>query len=275
MTLRIAIIADIHHGAPSHTKRGDTALPLMARFAEWCAAETPDLVLDLGDRISDRDEATDLQLEKDVADAFQAIDAPVYHICGNHDRDYLSVAQNADILGQSLESELLDMGAWQIALWRADSKITRTPERRGFHLPEGDLLWLNRMAQAAEKPTLVVSHVPISEHGQVGNYYFQRNPEVATYPQAARARAALEQAKVPVVMLSGHVHWNTCVQINGVWHLTQQSLTESFTTQGTPAEAWGMMTLSDTMHWQVFGKDPFETRLTPKAGRWTPPLGPF
>ena len=66
MTLRIAIVADIHHGAPSHTKRGDAALDLMADFAAWANSEAPHLVLDLGDRISDIDEETDLQLEAEV-----------------------------------------------------------------------------------------------------------------------------------------------------------------------------------------------------------------
>lgn len=275
MTLRIATITDIHHGAPSHAKRGDAAMALLAEFAEWANAETPDLVLDLGDRISDVDEATDLRLEAEVADAFKAIKAPVYHLNGNHDRDYLSTAQNEEILGQSLQNQLLDCGDWQIALWRADPRITRSEEFYGFTLPESDLLWLSRTMQAAEKPTLVASHVPVSGHSQVGNYWFERNEDVSRYPESPRVRQALAQAGVPVVCIAGHVHWNTVTTVNGITHLTQQSLTESFTTQGEPAAAWGMLELSDTVHWQVFGKDPFEARLTPKAGRWTPPLGRF
>ena len=275
MTLRIAIVADIHHGAPSHTKRGDAALSLMAAFAEWANAEAPDLVLDLGDRISDLDAATDRRLEAEVAAAFEAVSAPVHHICGNHDRDHLSVAENEDILGQSLQNELLDAGDWQIALWRADTKICREPGRRGFILPEADLLWLSRTIQAAAKPTLVVSHVPVSGHDQTGNYYFQRNADLSRYPESDRARQALAQARVPVVCLAGHVHWNTVTTVDGIPHLTQQSLTESFTTQGAPAAAWGLLTLADTAHWQVMGRDPFEARVTPQAGRWTPPLMPF
>ncbi|MBW3097719.1 metallophosphoesterase family protein [Pseudohoeflea coraliihabitans] len=275
MTLRIATIADIHHGQPSHTKRGDTALALMSDFAQWANSESPDLVLDLGDRISDVDEETDLRLEAEVAEAFKAVKAPIHHICGNHDRNHLSTAQNEDILGQSLQNELLDCGDWQIALWRADPKITRSPGSYGFSLPETDLLWLSRTLQAAEKPTLIVSHVPVSGHSQIGNYYFERNPEVSRYPESARVRQALSHAKVPAVCISGHVHWNTVTTIDGIAHLTQQSLTESFTTQGAPAGAWGMIALSDTVHWQIFGADPFEARLTPKPGRWTPRLEPF
>ncbi|GHF64833.1 metallophosphoesterase family protein [Seohaeicola zhoushanensis] len=272
---RIAIVTDIHHGAPSHTKRGDTALELLAAFIDWANAEKPDLVLELGDRISDVDSQTDARLEREVTELFARLEMPVHHICGNHDRDHLSVGDNAEILGRDLSHEVIDLGAWQLALWRADSKIHRAAPRPGFDLPEADLLWLSQMAQRAGKPTLVASHVPFSEHSQTGNYYFQRNASLSTYPQSERARAALAQARVPVVCVAGHVHWNTVTTVDGIPHITQQSLTESFTTGGEPARAWGLLELGETVNWEVFGDDPFQARLTPRARRWTPPLAPF
>lgn len=272
---RIAIVTDIHHGAPSHTKRGDTALDLLGQFTDWANAEKPDLVLDLGDRISDVDTPTDKRLEREVADVFARLEMPVHHICGNHDRDHLCVTDNVEILGADLGNQIIDLGDWQLVLWRADAKIHRQTQRHAFDLPEADLLWLSQTAQRAEKPTLVASHVPFSGHSQIGNYYFQRNASVSTYPQADRARAALAQARVPVACIAGHVHWNTVTTVDGISHLTQQSLTESFTTSGEPARAWGMVTLGKTLHWQVFGDDPFEARITPSHQRWTPPLAPF
>ncbi|MGM0583805.1 MAG: metallophosphoesterase family protein [Pseudomonadota bacterium] len=273
--IRIAIVTDIHHGAASHTKRGDTALRLLADFVARANAEGPDIVLELGDRISDVDPETDPGLEREVASVLAGLTAPLHSLCGNHDRDHLSVAQNAEILGQTLESEVLDLGDWQLALWRADAKIHRDPPRPGFDLPEADLLWLSQMAQAARKPTLVASHVPLSGHSQIGNYYFQRNPQLSTYPQHERALAVLSQAHVPVACVAGHVHWNTVTTVDGIPHLTQQSLTESFTTAGEPAGAWGMIELGEQLHWKVRGDDPFEARLTPTVQRWSPPLAPL
>ncbi|MFZ2099941.1 MAG: metallophosphoesterase-domain-containing protein, partial [Oricola sp.] len=191
------------------------------------------------------------------------------------DRDYLEVSDNEAILGQSLHSMTFDIGGWRIALWRADTKILRGPEHHGFVLREADLLWLSRTAQAADRPLLVVSHVPVSGHAQTGNYYFERNPGSSTYPMAERARAALAQARVPVVCLSGHVHWNTITTVDGITHLTQQSLTESFTTQGEPAGAMGLIELSDTVNWRVSGRDPISYGFAPTSDRWTPPLPVF
>ncbi|MBL8574922.1 MAG: metallophosphoesterase [Hyphomicrobiaceae bacterium] len=274
-SIRLAFVADIHHGRDNFTKKGSTAMALMAEFRRFVAEARPDAVIDLGDRITDEDTATDLRLEREVAEAFAPIAAPRFHICGNHDRDHLSVADNAGILGQDLGHQTVDLGAWTLVLWRADSRIHRPG---GFILPEFDLLWLDAVVRHAGKPLIIASHVPVSGHSQVGNYYFERNADFATYPGGAdRVRAVLRGAKVPVVWISGHVHWNTLTQVDGIAHITLQSLTESFTTQPQPAASWGLMELSDQVDWRVFGLDRFEARLATAdlARRWTTPLPPF
>ncbi len=277
--VRIAVVADIHHGADHLTKRGTSALALLDAFRRFVADARPDLVVDLGDRISDRDRDHDLALARDVAEAFRPINTPRLHLCGNHDRDHLEVADNADLLGQPLGNATLDIGGWRLVLWRADSRIRR-PARDGaygFVLPESDLLWLAGVVRQADRPLAILSHVPISGHAQTGNYYFERNPELATYPQAARARAVLREARVPVVCIAGHVHWNTLTTVDGIPHFTLQSLTESFTTHPHPAAAWALLELDDAIGWTVFGEDRFAHRLDAAATlrRWLPPLPPF
>ena len=273
--LRLCLVADIHHGEDHFTKKGSQALPLLGEFARFANDARPSAVIDLGDRISDVDRETDSRLEREVAEGFRAVNAPVFHLCGNHDRAFLSVAENAEILGQSLASQTIDLGDWTLVLWRADSRIHRPG---GFVLTEADLLWLAAVVRAASKPLAIVSHVPISGHSQAGNYYFERNPDAATYPGGAeRARAILATARVPVACFAGHVHWNTLTLVDGQPHLTLQSLTESFTTHPEPAGAFALLELSETIHWRVFGKDSFEVRLdaAETARRWITPLPPF
>ena len=273
--MKVAIVTDIHHGKPSHTKRGDTAMDQMAQFEEWVRGEKPDMVIDLGDRINDKDAATDRVLMSDVNDAFSSFNVPVHNISGNHDRYHLSVAENAEIMEQPMMSEVIDTGSWQIFLWRAETKITWSETHRGFDLPESDYLWLAHQIAAAEKPTLVLSHVPVSGHSQIGNYYFQENQDLSTYPQNFRVRQPLSLTRVPIVWLSGHVHRNTVTQIDGIFHLTQQSLTESFTTGGEPAGAWAALELASEVSWTVKGLDPLACILPLHTKRWVPPLQPF
>lgn len=271
---RIAIISDIHHGADNFAKKGTAALGLMAEFARFVAAEKPDLVLDLGDRISDRHHDHDIALEREVANAFAAIDVPILHINGNHDRDFLSVAENEEILGQPLDHRVIDLGDWQVALWRADSRIRRPG---GFVLNEPDLLWLEQTMREATRPTLIASHVPLSGQDMTGNYWFERNPQVSRYPGTERIRAALARARVPLVCVAGHVHWNTLTMVDAIPHLTLQSLVEMSTTSPHPAGAWGLMQLDSAIDWRVFGLDPFALRLdaAATARRPLPCLPPF
>lgn len=273
--LRLCLVADIHHGADSFTKKGTAALPLLAEFARFANETRPDAVIDLGDRISDVDTETDRRLEREVAEGFRAVEAPVFHICGNHDRDHLTVADNAEILGQALGNQVVDLGAWQLVIWRADTRIHRPG---GFVLPEADLLWLAGVVRTATKPIALFSHVPVSGHAQDGNYYFERNPDASTYPGGAeRARAVLAAARVPVTCFAGHVHWNTLTMVNGQPHFTLQSLTESFTTHPEPAGSFALLELSDRIDWRVFGKDSFAVSLdaAETARRWVTPLPPF
>jgi len=272
--LRLAFVADIHHGANSFTKIGTAALPLMDEFRRFVTEAQPDAVIDLGDRISDVDHATDLRLELEVAAAFAPIAAPRFHLCGNHDRDHLSVAENEEILGLALGHRTVDLGDWRLVLWAADSQIHRPG---GFVLREADLIWLAATVEAADRPLVVMSHVPVSGHAQIGNYYFERNPASSTYPGAERVRAVLARAKVPMVCIAGHVHWNTLTTVDGIPHLTLQSLTESFTTMPGPAGAFALLELGETMAWTVHGTDPFSARIAAAQTlkRWMTPLQPF
>ncbi len=274
-TIRLCLVTDIHHGDNHVTKKGQSALPLLEQFTQFVKTNKPDAVIDLGDRISDVDHDTDYRLEQEVAQVFSLIDEPVFHICGNHDRDHLTVAENETIFSQSLGHRVIDMGAWDLVLWCADARIHRPG---GFILPESDLIWLAGIINTATKPLAIFSHVPLSEHSVAGNYYFERNPAVATYPGSiARIKAVLATANVPVACIAGHVHWNTLTMVGGQAHFTLQSLTESFTTYPEPAGSYGMLELNDRVTWTVHGKDSFHASLNTADLRrnWLTPMPAF
>ncbi|MGM0700834.1 MAG: metallophosphoesterase family protein [Pseudomonadota bacterium] len=273
MPLQLAVITDIHHGPNTRTKCGQAALELTREFVADVNARQPDAVIELGDRISDVDPGTDRRLAREVAEVLADIRCPRFHVNGNHDLEHLSVAENAELLGQPMAHEVVSLGDWDLVLWRADPRLHPGGTRR-LILPDADLEWLERTLSRAKRPQLVVSHIPVSPNAPSGNYYFERAPHLSAYPEAPRVRDVLSRAAVPVVHLTGHVHWNAFTQLGGIFYLAQQSLTESFTTDGQPAGAWGRLELGDTVRWQVVGKDPLSVGFTPRAGRWMAPLQP-
>lgn len=275
MSIRIAIVSDIHHGTDLNTKKSGSAIALMAEFAAFCADAKPDLVVDLGDRISDIDRDTDLKLEADVAEAFHPISFPRRHLCGNHDRDYLSVADNEEIFQTPMGHATINLGDWTLVFFAPDT-VLHKPD--GFRMDEADLLWLHSVVSHATRPLAFFSHAPMSGQDMTGNYYFANTPHTATYPLAApRVREILSKARVPVCWFSGHVHWNSMTLLDGIPHFTQQSLIESYTTYPEPAGAFSLLQLSDQIDLEVFGKDAFRFSL-PAAQtmrRWAPVLPPL
>lgn len=275
--MKIAIITDIHHGPQSHTKEAGWDALKVVRDCIWHAGEQgAELLLDLGDRISDTSRETDRQVTSEVAEVFRTFDGPRYHLLGNHDVNNLTVEDSEEILDQSMQSRIVELGEMRLVLWQPGVKLAR-----GVGFPEAapGLPWLVEALEADERPAIIATHVPLSGHSQVGNYYFERNPEYATYPDHRAVLEAVEGTGKAALWLSGHVHWNTLTNVRGLPHLTVQSVSERFTTYPVGAAAFAMLEIADDRFGiEVHGNDPFQARLPfRKSGDrpWMNPLAPF
>jgi 3',5'-cyclic-AMP phosphodiesterase len=113
-TLRIALIADIHHGVDQGAKLGSAALTLMQPFVDWVNAIRPDLVVELGDRINDLDKDADLKWTRDVAHAFTAVQRPCVHILGNHDAYQLPRAESEEVMQTTFASHSRDVHGYHL-----------------------------------------------------------------------------------------------------------------------------------------------------------------
>lgn len=275
MVTRIAVVADIHHGRDTATKRGTAALGLLSRFVDGVNAGNFDAVIDLGDRISDVDGERDAVLQSEVARGFRRLgNKPRHHVLGNHDIGHLSEADNAAALDSPVQTRAVVIGNCRVAFWQPDVSATL---ERPLSLNDGDLAALEALLGADDRPTLLVTHVPLSGHAQTGNYYFERNPGYASYAETADIRRVIATAPCPVVALAGHVHWNTLTAVDGTPHLTLQSLTETFTT-GEPAGSTAVIEIDgDEFRFTVGGLDRLAVTLPwPKAKpQWRPPTRPF
>lgn len=275
--MKIAIVADIHHGPQSHNKAADwDGLARLGDFVEHAEAAGADLLLDLGDHISDVDAPTDRRSAADVAEALAAFSGPRLHVLGNHDVVNLSVADNEAIFGQGMESRVVDLGAIRLVAWQPGVKITMG---RGFAPAASGLSWLVDALNEDERPAIIATHVPLSGHSQIGNHYFENNAAYSTYPDHALVRRAVEATGRAAMWLSGHVHWNTVTNVGGVQHVTVQSLSERFTTMPETAAAFATLTVrGGSAEIDVAGNDPFFARLAFRRSGdrpWLAPTGPF
>ncbi|NKB55159.1 MAG: HAD-IIA family hydrolase [Alphaproteobacteria bacterium] len=273
-TLKLAVVTDIHHGPDRYTKKGAAALPLLRAFSDRVAAGAFDLVVDLGDRISNVDRDTDLQFMAEVASVFEEIGIPREHLLGNHDLHYISAGENEAIMGRSLGSHSIDLKGQHLVFWQHDLSGSFSEEP----VPSSsDLEWLRADLESTNLPAIIFTHVPLNDAAMTGNFYFQNNAASATLRQTAQAREVIEAAGNVVLCVAGHVHWNDCTTIDGVRYLTLQSLTESYTTQNEASAAWAEIEVDGQVRWRAHGGDPmvFEAPLRGRNMRWVPPLPAF
>lgn len=252
--MRLALVTDIHHGRVSFTKQGPRAVELLRAGLARAAAQGVDAVIDLGDRISDVGEAADLALESEVGRVFAQSGLARHHVCGNHDRAFLTRAQNAAALDAPLGTRSVEAGEFRLAFWEPDVSLSRT---KGFALAEGDLDALAALLATSDKRTLLFTHVPLSGQSMRGNFWFENNPAHAAYRETDAIRDVLAAAPCPILAVAGHVHWNSIVEIDGIRHLTQQSLIDSAYGHPEPAAAFGWLAIEgETVRWRVDGAWP-------------------
>lgn len=256
--LRLALIADIHYGADSQTKWGSAALTLLNAALAEIDAYQPDMLIDLGDRISDEDPKTDARLLREVAERFERVRAPRVHLLGNHDLEYLPLKTSEALLGTPLRHHVVEQDGWQLIFWHADPHY-----RKGnLSIAEEDLNWLEATLSGLSQPSVIFTHVPFSGGSMVGNYYFADRPVGrAEHKNAAEARALVEASDHVSLVVAGHTHWNALHTSNGIHHLTIQSLSETFTTHPEAAGAWVGLELGEQIELEVYGRDPFHARL--------------
>ena len=191
---------------------------------------------------------------------------------GNHDVKFLTVDDNEEILGQPARSHGVAVGGWRIVVWQADVAMGAD------HVPtltDGDLAWLEDELASSDRPTVICTHVPLDAASMTANFYYDANPEYATYRNVGDAQRLIVEAGNVAACLAGHVHWNHLSRLGGIPFVTIQSLTEGFTTAGEAAASWALLELANDLRWTGFGLDPIEVRAPLGGVGWTEPLPPF
>ena len=270
--LKLALVADIHHGEDKLTKRGSAALGLLDDILRAAGDWGADMIVELGDRISDIDAATDARLLAEVSARFEGLNTPHAHMHGNHDVAFLGRDPNDRTFRQASRGHSVEIKGWRLVFWQADTKI---PYPDTFRIQPDDFDWLAEELPKSDAPTVIFTHVPLGGGSMVGNYWFQNNPSFGGYPNADEARAIIEANDHVVLCVSGHVHWNSLHRVNAIPYLTLQSLTESFVNNGKAATgAWGQLELGDVINWRVLGRDPIEMKLPLRepGEHWAEPL---
>jgi 3',5'-cyclic-AMP phosphodiesterase len=264
--MKIAIISDIHFaGAPA----GEFDVrPVVDAFVDWANRIDADLLLDLGDRIDDIDRAADFENTAALARIFERFKGRRVHLLGNHDVVNLTGEDHRQLFGQLPGHQAIDLGECRLLAWEPSVLLDR---KLGFPPAGRELDWLTQGLDSDDRPAIIVSHIPVSGAAMIGNYYFENNPDFATYPDHAEIRRLVEQTGRAALWLSGHVHWNSSANFAGIRHLTVQSASETYTTMPDPACTYALLEIEQaTVRLEVFGRDTMRLEMPFRASGSSP-----
>ena len=254
MRLDIGLITDIHYGPDSPTVQGSAALELLSEGLASLKARQPELLVDLGDRLTDVTADLDRSRLKTVADQFRSVAIPRQHIRGNH--DVLPLGVQEAMLGGALSNRYLDVAGWHLVFLDSFNGSI------GGALSDETLRWLEKDLASTELPVVVFSHQPLDGQPLIGNPIFEVDYAADAHPNGhTGARRIMEMAGNVRLAVNGHTHWNHLTVVNGVPYLSVQSLVAR-TESGEAVGAYAMLSLGEKdIKAHVFGRKPFEINL--------------
>lgn len=258
MGLRVAIVTDVHNGPDTGNVRGPEAVALLERFYREASVLGPDLVVDLGDRITDQTPELDSANFLAVRDVLARFSCPREHLLGNH--DIIPRIEQERALNADLGSHALELRGWNLVFLESFDGTT------GGRISQSTLDWLEANLARTTLPTVIFSHQPLHGEPMTGNLYFESAFAAFACPaNSAQARAIIERYRLVRLCVSGHAHWNDVRHVGGITHLTLQSLTESWATAGLAARAWTWLELDEVIRVSVHGRAPLTLEFAPST----------
>ena len=260
--LTLALITDIHFGEDRGFVRGSQFENMFRHFSAGVERETPDLIVELGDRINDLDAEIDRERIETVAGLFSQLRPASFHLMGNHDIGHISADENAEILGCPKGSHVLDKNGYRMVFWNPDPSLEGPADIPPN--PAGDALdWLKMELDGADKPVILFSHYPLDGTPLTGNPYFEdKYKAIAYYPDTGRIRQAIEASGRVVACFNGHTHWFSHKFIDGIHYVTVPSFSETAFTYGEISHNYAIAKFEDTMlSLDIYGLNHFSMPL--------------
>ena len=256
--MRAAFISDLHIGSAGfhggiQRKLTQYSEPFAAEFIEKLNSREYEFAVQLGDLIEDADEETDRRNLHRGVEILQHSSVPLYHVAGNHDTGHLTAPELGRIFG--LPSLYYSFQAGDCLGIVLHSVLAYPGEARTI-IPSAQLAWLQDELQIAPGPVIVFVHHSLADQDLDGNPWFEGRPEGALIENRQEVRRMLAASGKVAAVINGHVHWNRIDHHDDIPYITIQSAIENFTDDGTPAHAWGEISLTDgRLKIDVFGND--------------------
>ena len=214
----------------------------------------PDLCICLGDLIEDQfNYEQDLNNYKYIWNKLKNINTPFYSAIGNHDlRTIDSRKTLEEIMNYENATFSFDLNGYHFVILSTDiikdikidesliKKYKNVTEKelnalyKSQCISEKEINWLKEDLQKNNFPCLIFTHYGLAEDEQIGNYWFEIEPEVGLLGNRKVVKDIIKNDENVIAIFTAHQHWTKRITEDGKDYYILGSLTENINNDGIP-----------------------------------------
>lgn len=202
--------------------------------------EAPDVSICLGDLIEDT-----FNHDKDIINytyiwnKLKNIQTPFYSVIGKHDlRTMNSRKELEEIMKYENATFSFDLNNYHFIILTTDIREDLGGDDGGIYKAQcmsgKEINWLKEDLVKNKLPCIIFTHFGLAEDKQIGNYWFEKNPEDGLMNNRQAIKEIIKSDDNVIAIFNGHQHWTKQIIEDGKNYYVVGSLTENIDMLGVP-----------------------------------------
>lgn len=210
------------------------------KLIEKINKEKPDISICLGDLIEDTfDHDKDIINYTYIWNKLKNIQIPFYSVIGNHDlRTMNSRKEIEEIMEYENATFSFNQNNYHFIILTTDIREDLKGNDGGIYkaqcMAEKEINWLKQDLEKNELPCIIFTHFGLAEDRQIGNYWFEKNPEEGLMNNRKEVKEIIEADNNIIAIFNGHQHWTKKLKENRKSYYVVGSLTDNIDFTGIP-----------------------------------------
>lgn len=216
------------------------SIEIIENLIDRINGERPDVSICLGDLIEDT-----FNHDRDIANyiyiwnKLKNIQVPFYSVIGNHDlRTMNSRKELEGIMKYDNATFSFDLKDYHFVILATDIREDLGGDDGGIYkaqcMSEKEINWLKEDLAKNKLPCVIFMHFGLAEDKQIGNYWFEENPENGLMNNRQAIKEIIKIDDNVIAIFNGHQHWTKQLKEDEKHYYVVGSLTDNMDMLGIP-----------------------------------------
>lgn len=224
---------------------------IVDKLIEKINKSKPNLSICLGDLIEDTfNHDKDIENFTYIWNKLKNIQVPFYSVIGNHDlRTMNSRKELENIMGYKNATFSFNLNDYHFIILTTNIREDLGENDGGIYkaqcMSKEEINWLKKDLSNNKLPCVIFTHFGLAEDRQIGNYWFENNPEDGLMNNRKDIKNIIEKDNNIIAIFNGHQHWSKQLNENGKDYYVVGSLTDNVEMLGEPDGVYFEVNLED------------------------------